>query len=141
MSKHRKRLKQPTKNQSTRLVSPAHPAIESTQHRKPMFALTNLQKGYCLSDCELSEKAEFAETIWRLSQLTWSEIQRSGKHQSGCETIPQSAIRVGLPPCVTPEVKLLAFRFADKKAMVGYRKGELFHVLWLDRAFTLYHHG
>jgi len=25
--------------------------------------------------------------------------------------------------------------------MVGYRQGHIFHVLWLDRDFTLYDHG
>jgi hypothetical protein len=35
----------------------------------------------------------------------------------------------------------LAFRFFDKAPMVGYRKEEVFYVLWLDREFKLYQHS
>jgi hypothetical protein len=37
-------------------------------------------------------------------------------------------------------VKLLAFRAYDLVAMVGYRKGRIFHVVWIDREFKLYAH-
>ena len=43
-----------------------------------------------------------------------------------------------IPSVITPDVKILAFRFC---AMVGFRDGVIFHVVWLDRGFTLYDHG
>ena len=46
-----------------------------------------------------------------------------------------------MPPHITGEVNLLAFRFFGRRPMVGYRNRTTFHVLWLDRDFTLYSHA
>jgi hypothetical protein len=37
--------------------------------------------------------------------------------------------------------RLIAFRFAGNRPMVGYRVQAIFYLLWLDRDFTLYDHG
>ncbi len=114
--------------------------IESPEQQPPVFSLRYLQPGYSLADCNREEKAAFADTLHKLSQMTWAEINVSSRHGRGYERIPRTQIKAPVPPHVTEDVNLLAFRFCGLAPMVGYRDGAIFHVLWLDRAFTLYHH-
>lgn len=71
--------------------------------------------------------------------MTWVELRNAGK-KAGSEVLPQFRIRQPLPTCITPDVKLIAFRFWDKAPMVGFRVGRTFHIVWLDIDFTLYDH-
>ncbi|BAZ81969.1 hypothetical protein PN497_16920 [Sphaerospermopsis kisseleviana CS-549] len=77
----------------------------------------------------------------RLSKLTWSQIHSQGRHQLGYEKISRDAIKAPIPKFITEDVNFIAFRFSGIKAMVGYRDGAIFYVIWLDRNFTLYNHG
>lgn len=80
-------------------------------------------------------------TLHRLSQMTWQQIQYSGRHGLGSEKISRSEIKgAPIPHEITEDTPLLAIRFCALAPMVGYRVGQVFHVLWLDRAFTLYKH-
>jgi hypothetical protein len=65
----------------------------------------------------------------------------SGIDKQGYEKIPHVRIRAGIPPAITEDVDILAFRFCGKAPMVGFRLDEVFFVVWLDRGFTLYDHG
>jgi len=137
----RSRLKDQKASGGKKLKEPSPPASVSTQQLRPIFCLEHLRGDYCLTKCEVKEKARFAETLHRLSQRTWADIQATPRHKKGCETISRDALRVPLPRSVTEDVTFLAIRFDGKKAMVGYRNQRVFHVLWLDRNFTLYNHG
>lgn len=109
--------------------------------KKPIFSLIYVQSGYCIKDCEKGEKAEFATKIRNLSQFTWQELCQKDRHGLGYEKINQSSLKV-TPPCyITEDTKFIAFRYAGKKAMVGYREGSTFHILWFDRKFNVYDHG
>lgn len=62
------------------------------------------------------------------------------RHGLGTEKINQSSIKASKPASVTPDVSFYALRFQGKKAMVGYKSDFIFHVVYLDRDFTLYDH-
>ncbi|WP_051918947.1 hypothetical protein [Basilea psittacipulmonis] len=97
---------------------------------------------YCLDACEGEEKIALLETLHKLSQRTWQELRNSNRHGLGTEKIAYTAIK-GCPVpdfIVEQNIPLLAFRFHEKKPMVGYRENQIFHILWLDRNFTLYKH-
>lgn len=81
------------------------------------------------------------DKLRRLSALSWKDIRQQHRHRLGSEIIDRNSIRAAIPAFLTEDVKLLAFRAFDKVAMVGYRSGRVFHVLWVDRTFTLYNHG
>jgi hypothetical protein len=138
----KKRL-EPTKGKGKgkRIAGPPPVAELPPQQQTPTFCLHYLHKDFCLLLCTKDEKAGFADTLHQLSQLTWAQIAQAPRKGLGYEIIPQEAIRAGLPPQVTKEVKILAFRFFGNATMVGYREGRLFHVLFLDREFKLYDHG
>jgi hypothetical protein len=59
----------------------------------------------------------------------------------GYERISRNAIRGAIPSHIAKEVAFIAFRFYRKAPMVGYRDGDIFHIIWIDREFKLYAHG
>jgi hypothetical protein len=113
----------------------------SPEKQKPIFSLHYLQKSHCLSDCDKDEKSAFADTLYKLSQITWNEIISSPRHGAGYERIARKAIKASIPSHLKDDINLIAFRFCAKAPMVGYREENIFHILWIDRTFTLYDHG
>lgn len=107
----------------------------------PIFSLEKISPDYCLSNCQKDEKSSFADTLHKLSKLTWQQIRHSPRHGSGCEKIDIKSIRGKKPLDLPADTVFLAFRFSGKKTMVGYKDGRIFHIIWLDRSFTLYDHG
>lgn len=75
-----------------------------------------------------------------MSQLTWQQLSQAPRHGQGFESIARKAIKGTFPSVLTQDVTILAFRFNGKAPMVGFRSGEVFHVVWLDRTFELYDH-
>jgi hypothetical protein len=102
-----------------------------------------MRKGYSIQDCESHEKAQFADRLYELSQLTWLQLQQAPRHKQGYEKIERSAI-VGdtVPNGITEDVHLIAFRCIGMAPMVGYRSADgVFQIVWIDRAFSLYDHS
>lgn len=102
-----------------------------------------MHRDYSLASCTQEEKAAFAETLWKLSQMTWQQIMQSPRHGRGAEFIERNRITgAQVPSHVTDDVRLMALRFHGKKPMVGYRgkDGVTLFVMFLDRDFTLYSH-
>lgn len=113
----------------------------NSDQKKPKFSFCYIQGSHCITKCQKDEKAGLADKLYRLSQLTWAEIKQQGRHKLGFEKIARGAIKAGIPSHITEDVDhFLAFRFDDLKAMVGYRLGSTFFVIWLDREFNLYKH-
>lgn len=134
-----KKFKSPEPGKGQHFKPPAV-SEENADQRPPIFCLRWLHSEWGLAQCTIEEKAAFADTLYRLSQLTWLEIKNLGRHANGTEKIPHNQIKAGKPTHLTDDVPLLAFRFCAKAPMVGYRDGAVFHILWLDRAFKLYKH-
>lgn len=108
---------------------------------KPTFCLRFIDPQYCISKCDRDEKSAFVDKIFRMSQMTWLQLRMADRHGMGSEKLARAAIRRPIPAQISEEVAILAFRFSGLKTMVGYRQGQMFHVVWFDRDFTLYDHG
>ncbi|USH02119.1 hypothetical protein K6Q96_14810 [Grimontia kaedaensis] len=108
----------------------------------PIFSLERLQAGtYCLQELDQEGKANFADAIYRRKDKLWKEIKQMPKHGLGFEKIARVAIKAPIPKFITPDVEhFLAFRYHGLKPMVGYRKNDIFYVLWFDNCFSLYKH-
>jgi hypothetical protein len=134
-----KKLRTPQLNtgKSIKVQAVAEP---SPDQQPPVFSLRHLQRDWCITDCDKDDKAAFADRLRRLSQLSWAEIRAANKHGLGTEKIARNSIKAGIPGHVTEDVNLIALRYNGLKPMVGYREGVTFHILWLDRNFTLYDH-
>jgi hypothetical protein len=107
----------------------------------PVFCFQHLQKKYCISKCQKNEKAALADRLKLIGQNTWGALRNAPRHGLGYEIIKRSKITASIPDVVTQDTKIIAFRFCALAPVVGFRNNRIFHVLWLDRAFTLYDHG
>lgn len=135
------RQPQQQKGKKLAISAAASSARIDYNREKPTFCLRHIDPNYCITACDVDEKASFAETLRNLSQLTWNELRSTPHRGLGCEKIAREAIRRPIPVGITEDVAFLAFRFHGKKPMVGYRVNEMFHIVWFDRDFSLYNHG
>ena len=135
------RLKPPKQEVGKNFI--AHPSSEEPYEALcPVFSLEHMSrhvKEHCLLTCDKNEKAAFANTLNKLSQLTWSEIRHGHRHGVGYEKITK--IGVPIPKTITSDVSFIAFRFCGLKPMIGYREKNLFHIVWLDTKFKCYKHS
>jgi len=107
-------------------------------------SITNgyLHRDYCITSCTDEERLSFVDKMYRLSQLTWSQLRQAPRQGLGYEKIDRESIRVGIPANVTEDVNFIAFRFCGKAPMIGYRSDDgTFYIIWFDRGFTVYKHG
>lgn len=137
----KKQLKSPAANSGAHLKRPISGQASPTDHLPPIFSLASLKGNYCVTACTAEEKIAFIETLHRLSAMSWREIRNAPRHGLGSEKISRNSIKgVRIPDEVTEDTTLLAIRFCAMAPMIGYRSGQAFHVLWLDRSFTVYAH-
>jgi hypothetical protein len=138
----RSHIKSPEATRGAKIGSPSSSASKPPEQCRPLFSFEHIQNGdFCITCCETSEKAALSDKLYRLSQLTWADIKQQHRHKLGFEKISRSSITAEIPPHITPDMDLIAFRFDGMKAMVGYRQLAVFHILWLDRTFKLYPHS
>ena len=141
MSRRRdKKIKAKEANGGPRIKSPSSGSQhDSTQNTTPLFCFCGLTGNYCLSKCNGEQKSAFADTIHKLSKLTWAQIATADRHGSGHEKIARGSLRgVTIPADLTEDVDILAFRFCGMMPMLGYRLGRVFHVIALDRNHVAY---
>lgn len=112
----------------------------SSEKLCPIFSFEYMQKGYSVDDCEKKEKVALISRLYKLSQMSWESIAQAQRHGLGWEKIERYSFYKPIPDLITPDVRLIAFRFCGEAAMVGFRKDRIFHIVWLDRDFTLYRH-
>lgn len=136
----RKKIKRTRPANRGRIKAPPVKSI-SSDAVNPIFSLRHLDKNFSLTKCTKEEKAAFADTLYKLSQLSWQELRQAPRHGLSYERISINAIRGAIPSHIAKEVGFIAFRFYGKAPIVGYRDGEIFHIVWVDREFKLYAHG
>jgi hypothetical protein len=83
--------------------------------------------------------AEFIERLKKISSLTWSTITGTYRHGFGIEKIPIHKIKPQLPAFITPDVTdLTVFRATgDNRPFLGIRKGNVFHIIFIEESFDL----
>jgi hypothetical protein len=137
----KKKIKKPSISKSEKLSLKDSAKIPPKQ-QKPFFSLSSMDKYkiFCIGQCEKKEKAAFSDTLYKLSQLTWGEILSSQRHGCGHEKIDRKQITRPLPDDLKEDENIIAFRFCGKKPMVGYKRENVFHIIWVDPKFKLYKH-
>lgn len=117
------------------------PTVEMPDFDYPIFCFKHLHKNHDLDKCDDPEKKSLMEKVVKLSQLSWQDIQNAPRHGLGTEKIAISSIKPKCPPFITEDVSfLLALRFDGKKPILGHRNRFVFHVIFIDRDFTVYNH-
>jgi len=129
------------KGKEGRRIKLTEDTVPDLHFEHPIFCLKYLRhKKYSLKECTNKGKIALIDRLHKLSQMTWTEIQISSRHNWGTEKISRNSLPP--PPAgITPDVTFLALRYHDKKRMVGFRNRFIFHIVWIDVDYTLYDHG
>ena len=136
MSKKRNKLKVRESAKSSLILDRSEEEI-SYMNESPKFSLQHVSPKYCVSKCSPQEKSDFVNAMLKRKDLAWKKLMLMGKHALGYEKI--SHLNVDIPN-VAKDKQLIAFRFSDKKPMVGFRERDVFYILWFDREFEVYKH-
>jgi hypothetical protein len=110
----------------------------------PAFSFEKMQdrSGNSFNCCQDDDRLALAKRLFMLSRLSWKQIREAGSFGLGAEQIPRYRIKRPIPPGVTEDVdKFASLHFNGKKRFVGYRVGQIFHILWVDHSFEVYNHG
>ena len=78
--------------------------------------------------------------IFKRGKMTWLQLRLAHRHGLGSEKIARSSMLIPIPPRVTEDVDILAFRCIGIKPMLGFRLGRIFHIIWIDKNLTAYKH-
>jgi hypothetical protein len=108
---------------------------------KPCFCFQYIHRNYNSGICDERRLKDLVNTLEKLSQLTWLQIESSQRHGLGAEKIDLNAIKPGIPGNVPKGITLLAIRFSGKCPMIGFRERNVFHILFLDPKFEVYNHS
>jgi len=122
-----------------KIVSPPIPTPPDPDET-PAFCLKFFVPNFSIDECTREQKASFANTLGKLSKMTWTSAMMASRHKLGCEKIDRTAIRIGIPAHITKDVTLLAFRFWSMAPMIGYRSGRILHIIWIDPKRKAYYH-
>jgi hypothetical protein len=108
----------------------------------PKFCLHHICNGFDVHAVGADQQAAFAKTLQKLASSTWKELLQAPRHGQGFEYVPAAQIKAPIPPHFQGESRFMMFRYHGKLPMGGIRIRDVYHVLWIERAFgELYHHG
>jgi len=106
----------------------------------PVFCFRHLQTK---PEKDFKFYADFILRLQQICTLTWKQIGVTHKHGFGTEQMPIARIKPATPLFVTPDVSsLMVFRAnGDNRPFLGLRKGNVFHVIFLEEKFNdIYNH-
>ncbi|MCK5595562.1 hypothetical protein KAI19_05235 [bacterium] len=136
----KRKLRSPKSIQGKTIKTPLAVSLENPDLQPPIFSFEHMVDGYCVKSCEQEDRAAFASSLHKRGKLSWRDLRHSGRHQLGSEKIERSSLKISLPPKITPDIDIIAFRFHGKKSMLGYKDGRIFHILLLDPKLKAYNH-
>jgi hypothetical protein len=124
-----------------RIPAPIFPPDNRFIFNHPVFCLRYLHKDYNVASCSNDDRASLITKMANFCQLTWDEIKLAPRHGMGSEKISRSSIKPSIPSEITEDVdSFLALRYQGKKVFVGFRNQFIFHIVYIDRDFTVYNH-
>ncbi|HIP47670.1 MAG TPA: hypothetical protein EYG92_01710 [Lutibacter sp.] len=135
-------IKKQSRNSNQIKTTEVAPQVKAFE--KPVFSFFNMRNGkYHIDTCSQEQRSSLALKLSKIGQLSWQDLKtKATKSGLGYEFIDKKAIKGDSVDHLSEDIKLMAFRFWTQAPMVGYRcSNGAFHILWLDKDFTLYNHG
>ena len=119
-------------------------SVQRIDDLPPAFSFEKMQdgSGNSFNCCEDDDRLALARRLFMLSRMPWKEIRQAPASGLGSEQIPRYRIHRAVPNSVTDDVdSFTALHFVGRKRFLGYRIGQVFHILWVDHNFETYDHG
>jgi hypothetical protein len=126
------------------LKSGGSSSIGSVDDAPPAFSFEKMQdqSGNSFNCCEDEDRLYLIKRIFMLSRMPWKEIRQAGSQGLGAESIQRFRIKRPIPSSVTEDVEsFYSLHYVGKKRFLGYRVGQVFHILWVDHNYEVYNHG
>jgi hypothetical protein len=120
------------------------PPTQNTDDQPPAFSFEKMQdaSGNSFNCCQDDDRLALARRLFMLSRISWKQIRHAPASGYGSEQIPRHRIRRPIPTTVTEDVdSFSALHYVGRKRFIGYRVGQIFHILWVDHSFEVYDHG
>jgi hypothetical protein len=137
MAKGRNRGQQPRRAEG----KVSEPPPRNYDDETPKFCLHYLRPGFDVHALDHDGQAALARTMQKLSSLTWKQLLQAGRHGAGFELIPAGQIGAPILARFGDVARFMVFRYSGQRPMGGYRVGDVYHILWIEREFgELYHH-
>jgi len=117
---------------------------QNVDDHPPAFSFEKMQdgSGNSFNCCQDDDRLALARRLFMLSRMPWKQIRQAPSSGIGSEQIPRYRIKRAVPTSVTEEVESFSsLHFVGKKRFLGYRVGQIFHILWVDHTFEVYNHG
>lgn len=107
----------------------------------PLLCLRHLQPGWGFEEATAGQCQEFLKKWAKRATFKWVELVQHHRHGLGSEKIPRREIKPAIPEHLQAEDHYLVFRHEGNLPFVGFRSGDVFHVLWVEREYNdLYDH-
>lgn len=119
-------------------------AVYDSEANPPRFSFRDIvnDPDFSYNSLGRDDKVNLINTLNVLGRLTWTQIRAQDRHKCGCEIINRASIKCPLPDNVPEDGNILAFRFSDKKPMLGYKSAfGTFYIIAFDTKFKAYKHG
>ena len=119
------------------------PPTQNVDDQPPAFSFEKMQdgSGNSFNCCEDDDRLALAKRLFMLSRMPWKQIRHTSAKGLGSEQIPRSRIKRPIPKTVTDDVdSFSSLHYAGKRRFIGYRIGQVFHILWIDHTFKVYDH-
>ena len=139
MAKRRKKIKEYQPDRGENLI-PSTDKKKSPAIDYPIFCFKYLEQD--ITTFQPKTKSAILGKLYNWSKLTWKEINTLDRHKMGYEKIPRNQIKgIKAPSFITPDVQsYLVFRYQSKKALIGHKSDNAFHILFFDENFNAYEH-
>lgn len=134
----RKRLKSPPILQGTKVLTE-----ESTDNETPTWCLHHLRNGYSLADLEdMDACRRLHDALTRRSQIPWKELKRIAPESAGICVWDSKKIKGDTIPERFRGHQVRKFYCGGTHGgrVLGYRRGRVFEIVWIDFKFSLYDH-
>lgn len=124
------------------LVQPTKQVLEEEEH--PLFSFRYLSMDVSIKKCDNKVFRKFTSRLKALSELTWKQINSSGRHEYGWELIDKYSLKPkkSIPLSFSDVDKFHVFRYdSDNHAFVGVVRGIAIYPLFIEASYgDVYNH-
>lgn len=106
----------------------------------PLLCLRHCQSGWGIEQLSAEQCREFLVKWEKRAKLTWTELVQHSRHGLGSEQLPKRVFKTAVPEHLEQD-RYTVFRHEGNLPFVGFRAGDVFHVLWFESRYNdLYDH-
>lgn len=97
-----------------------------------------------MKHCDIQQFKGLSDRLRIISTLTWQQLKNEPHDKYGYEALSKEIFNASFPEFAANDDVIIVFRFGGGRhggRIAGVRRDNVFHVLFIDRDFTLYNHG